>query len=72
MPGWTDVQNETLAEEFAVEAARTLRAAVAGTSVLAGFGVPLAAVTFDPAGIDEGALFTIAAQLRDQLGLEDA
>ena len=33
-------------------------------------GLPIAAVDFDPVGIDEGAVFAIAEQLRDQLTLE--
>ena len=37
---------------------------------LTGLGLPLAAVATDPGGIDESALFGIAEQLRDQLGLE--
>ena len=37
---------------------------------LTSFGVPLAEVAFDAAGIDESALLTIAGQLQNQLGLD--
>ena len=69
VPGFTDVMNKTLAEEFAVEAAQTLEQR-RRQATLATFGVPLAEVMFDPAGIDESALFTIAGQLQSQLALE--
>ena len=69
VPGFTDVMNKTLAEQFAVEAAQVLEQR-RQRGILAGFGVPMAEVTFDPAGIDESALFTIAAQLRDQMDLD--
>jgi anion-transporting ArsA/GET3 family ATPase len=68
VPGFTDVMNKTLAEEFAVEAAQVLEQR-RQRRVLTGFGLPLAEVAFDPAGIDESALFTIAAQLREQMDL---
>jgi hypothetical protein len=71
VPGWSEGQNATLAAEFAVEAARTLQQQ-ARHARLTGLGLPLAAVTFDPAGIDEDALVTIAQQLREQLALEAA
>ena len=51
------------AEEFAIEAGQVLEQR-RQRAILAAFGVPLTEVTFDPAGIDESALFTIAAQLR--------
>ena len=35
-------------------------------------GLPIARVEADPAGIDEGSVFAIAEQLRDQLDLEAA
>jgi hypothetical protein len=66
VPGFTDVMNKTLAEEFAVEAAQVLEQR-RRRSVLETFGVPLAEVAFDPAGIDESALYTIAGQLSDQM-----
>ncbi len=69
VPGWTRAQNTALAQEYAVEAARTLQQQDRHAR-LTGLQVPLAAVTFDPAGIDEAALVTIADQLRAQLELE--
>ena len=71
VPGWSDDQNAALAAEFAIEAARTLQQQERHAR-LTGLGLPLAAVTFDPGGIDEAALLTIADQLRDQLVLEAA
>jgi anion-transporting ArsA/GET3 family ATPase len=71
VPGWTELQNVTLADQYAVEAARTLQQQ-ARHERLTGLRLPLAAVSFDPAGIDEAALVTIADQLRDQLELEAA
>ena len=71
VPGWSEDQNAALAAEFAVEAARTLQQQERHER-LTGLGLPLAAVTFDPGGIDEAALLTIADQLRDQLVLEAA
>ena len=71
VPGWSEEQNAALAAEFAVEAARTLQQQ-ARHQRLTGLQLPLAAVTFDPGGIDEAALLTIADQLRDQLVLEAA
>jgi anion-transporting ArsA/GET3 family ATPase len=71
VPGWSDDQNAALAREFAVEAARTLQQQERHDR-LTGLGLPLAAVSFDPAGIDETALIAIADQLRDQLDLEAA
>ncbi len=69
VPGWSETQNAVLAAEFAVEAGRTLQQQ-ARHARLTGLGLPLAAVTFDPAGIDEDALVSIAHQLREQLALE--
>ena len=69
VPGWSDAQNQALAREFAVDAARTL-AQQERHLRLTGLSLPLAAVALDPAGIDEAALFAIAEALRDQLELE--
>ncbi len=71
VPGWSDAQNTALAAEFAVDAARTLQQQ-ARHERLTGLSLPLAAVPFDPAGIDEAALFAIADQLRTQIELEAA
>jgi anion-transporting ArsA/GET3 family ATPase len=71
VPGWSEAQNAALAREFAVEAARTLQQQERHER-LTGLDLPLAAVSFDPAGIDETALITIADQLGDQLELEAA
>lgn len=69
VPGFSDAANTALAEEFAIEATRTLdhrRHRV----TLDGFGTTVAEVDFDPGGIDENAVFAIADQLRDQISLE--
>ena len=71
VPGWTELQNVTLADQYAVEAARTLQQQ-ARHERLMGLRLPLAAVSFDPAGIDEAALVSIADQLSAQLELEAA
>jgi anion-transporting ArsA/GET3 family ATPase len=71
VPGLTARQNTALAEEFSVEAARTLQQQQRHHR-LTDLGLPLAQVNFDPAGIDEGAIYTVADQLRDQLSLETA
>ena len=71
VPGFSDVQNKVLAEEYAIEAGRTLEQR-SRKATLAGFGVPVAEVAFDPAGIDESALISIGDQLRGQLGLGHA
>jgi hypothetical protein len=71
VPGWPEDHNAALAAEFAAVAARTLQQQERHLR-LTRLGLPLAAVAADPAGIDEGALFSIAAQLRDQLSLEAA
>ena len=49
--------------EYAVDAARTLRAAAPARSGWPGSAVPMVEIAFDPAGIDRGALFSIAGQL---------
>jgi anion-transporting ArsA/GET3 family ATPase len=69
VPGLSTKQNAALAEEFAVEAARTLQQQQLHHR-LADLGQPLTQVDFDPAGIDDGAILGIAEQLRDQLSLE--
>ena len=69
VPGLSPKQNEALAQEFALEAARTRQQQVRHGR-LTELGLPIAAVDFDPAGIDEGAVFAIAEQLRDQMSLE--
>jgi hypothetical protein len=71
VPGLAERDNAALATEFAVEAARALQQR-ARRRTLEGLGVPLAEVPFDPAGIDLGALSSIAAQLQGQLQLEAA
>jgi anion-transporting ArsA/GET3 family ATPase len=67
--GLTDKQNRLLTAEFADEAARTLQQRERHLR-LTSLGIPLAEIAFDPAGIDEGALFTIAEQLREQIDLQ--
>jgi anion-transporting ArsA/GET3 family ATPase len=71
VPGLTIKQNQALAEEFAIEAARTLQHEQRHDRLTA-LGLPLAQIAFDPGGIDEGAIFTIAEQLTDQMSLEAA
>jgi anion-transporting ArsA/GET3 family ATPase len=71
VPGWSDNQNRALTAEFADEAARTLQQRERHER-LQSLGLPLAEIAFDPAGIDEAALFTISDQLRDQIRLEAA
>ncbi|MCW2809610.1 MAG: hypothetical protein JWP61_68 [Friedmanniella sp.] len=68
VPGWTKKQNAALAEEFALEAARTQQH-LQRHERLTELGVPLAQVIFDPQGVDEGALFAFADQLRTQMDL---
>ncbi len=65
----TEKQNRLLTIEFADEATRTLQQRERHLR-LTSLGVPLAEIAFDPAGIDEAALFTIAEQLREQIELE--
>jgi anion-transporting ArsA/GET3 family ATPase len=69
VPGWSPRRNAALAAEFALEAARTLEQQVRHER-LAGLGLPLVQVDFDPLGIDANALAGIAEQLTDQLALE--
>ena len=71
VPGLSASQNAALADEFTVEAAR-IRQQQQRHHRLTDLGLPLAQVDFDPAGIDEGAIFAIAEQLREQLSLETA
>ena len=66
VPGLNLMQNQALGREFEVEAARMLRESrLRGT--LAQLGLPVVEVSFDPGGIDEGALFGVAEQLVAQL-----
>jgi hypothetical protein len=69
VPGLTIKQNQALASEFAIEAARTLQEQQRHDRLTA-LGLPLAQIAFDPGGIDEGAIFAIAEQLTDQMILE--
>jgi anion-transporting ArsA/GET3 family ATPase len=69
VPGLTLKQNQALASEFAIEAARTLQEQQRHDRLTA-LGLPLAQIAFDPGGIDEGAIFAIAEQLTDQMILE--
>jgi anion-transporting ArsA/GET3 family ATPase len=71
VPGWTDKQDRALTAEFADEAARSLQQRDRHER-LESLRLPLAEIAFDPAGIDEAALFTISDQLRDQIRLEAA
>jgi anion-transporting ArsA/GET3 family ATPase len=71
VPGLTLKQNQALASEFAIEAARTLQEQQRHDRLTA-LGLPLAQIAFDPGGIDEGAIFAIAEQLTDQMNLEAA
>jgi anion-transporting ArsA/GET3 family ATPase len=71
VPGLSELQNKTLAAEFSVEAARTLHQGER-RETLRRLGLPLVEVSFDAAGVDEGALFSIADQLTDQLSAEVA
>jgi anion-transporting ArsA/GET3 family ATPase len=69
VPRLTAAQSQALAEEFAVEAARTLQQ-LERRDRLHTWGLPVVEVAFDSAGIDDGALFTIADQLAGQLATE--
>jgi anion-transporting ArsA/GET3 family ATPase len=71
VPGLTIKQNQALASEFAIEAARTLQQEKRHDQ-LSALGLPLAQIAFDPGGIDEGAILAIAEQLTDQMSLEAA
>jgi anion-transporting ArsA/GET3 family ATPase len=71
VPGFTIKQNQTLASEFGIEAARTLQEQQRHDR-LATLGLPLVRIAFDHGGIDEGAILAIAEQLTDQMSLEAA
>lgn len=71
VPGLTIKQNQALASEFEVEAARTLQEQRRHDR-LATLGLPLVQVAFDHGGIDESSIFAIADQLTDQMSLEAA
>ena len=71
VPGLTIKQNQALAAEFAIEAARTQQEQQRHDRLTA-LGLPLAQIAFDPGGIDDGAILTIAEQLTDQMNLETA
>ena len=71
VPRLTIKQNQALASEFAIEAARTLQEQQR-LDRLAALGLPLVEIAFDHGGIDEGAIFAIAEQLIDQMSLETA
>jgi hypothetical protein len=64
-------ENQMLADEFALDAARTLQQSDRRETLFA-LGIPLVEVSFDAAGIDESALFNIAGQLADQMKEEVA
>jgi anion-transporting ArsA/GET3 family ATPase len=69
VPGMTEVANKALADEFGTDAQRTLEE-LQRKERLAELGLPLIQVDLDPLGIDEAAVFAIAATLRDQLADE--
>lgn len=69
VPGLTIKQNQALASEFAVGAARTLQERQRHDRLTA-LGLPLVQIALDHGGIDEGAIFAIAEQLTDQMSLE--
>jgi hypothetical protein len=69
VPGLTIKQNQALASEFAVGAARTLQEQQRHDRLTA-MGLPLVQIALDHGGIDEGAIFAIAEQLTDQMSLE--
>ena len=71
VPGLTASQNRALAGEFSLEAARMIQESGRRQTLL-DLGIPLAEVPFDPAGIDESALFNIAEQLGEQMKSEVA
>lgn len=71
VPRLTVKQNQALASEFAIEAARTLQEQQRHDRLTA-LGLPLIQVAFDHGGIDEGAILAIAEQLTDQMSLEAA
>ena len=69
VPGLTIKQNQALASEFAVGAARTLQERQRHDRLTA-LGLPLVQIALDHGGIDEGAICAIAEQLTDQMSLE--
>jgi len=69
--GLTIKQNQALASEFGIEAARTLQEQHRHDR-LTTLGLPLVQIAFDHGGIDEGAILSIAEQLTDQMSLEAA
>jgi anion-transporting ArsA/GET3 family ATPase len=71
VPGLTIKQNQALASEFGIEAARTLQEQQRHDR-LTTLGLPLVQIAFDHGGIDEGAILAIAEQLTDQMSLEAA
>ncbi|GAA2092254.1 ArsA-related P-loop ATPase [Microlunatus panaciterrae] len=71
VPGFSARENAALAAEFSTVASRIQLERECHES-LAGLGLPLVEVTYDAAGIDEGALFGIADQLAAQLPAEVA
>jgi anion-transporting ArsA/GET3 family ATPase len=70
VPGLTKAQNAALAREYADDAARTLEQR-ARQDRLAGLGLAMAELAYDPAGVDLGALPALAGRLQAQLDLED-
>jgi anion-transporting ArsA/GET3 family ATPase len=71
VPRLTIKQNQALASEFAIEAARTLQEQQRHDRLTA-LGLPLVQISLDHGGIDEAAIFAIAEQLTDQMNLEAA
>jgi anion-transporting ArsA/GET3 family ATPase len=71
VPRLTIKQNQALASEFAIDAARILQEQQRHDRLTA-LGLPLVQIAFDHEGIDEGAIFAIAEQLTDQMSLEAA
>jgi anion-transporting ArsA/GET3 family ATPase len=71
VPRLTMKQNQALAKEFGIEAARTLQEQQRHDRLTA-LGLPLVQISLDHGGIDEGAIFAIAEQLTDQMNLEAA
>jgi hypothetical protein len=69
--GLSAKQNHALAAEFAEGAENTLEQQQRHER-LDRLAVPLVQIDFDPGGIDEGSIFTIADQLTGQLELEAA
>jgi len=69
VPGLTIKQNQALASEFGIEAARTLQEQQRHDRLTA-LGLSLVQIAFDHGGIDEGAILSIAEQLTDQMSLE--